>query len=202
MSPTQAGDIRALVIRSSKGAVVAGALQNTKAFRKSLENNQLWVYQPEGGRVLPYDVEVGELQELRDRATWYEAVVTVADTGPASVDEAKPADGPAANPEPAGAEARAITDSLHSEAVLERLAQVIAARRQDMPEGSYTSYLFREGEDKIRKKTGEEAVELILARETEDIRNEAADLIYHLLVLLEVCGIPLHDVTEVLRGRE
>lgn len=202
MSPTQADEVRALVIRSSQGDVVAGALQNAKAFRKSLENNQLWVYQPEGGRVLPYNVEVGELQELRDRDTWYEAVVTVADTGPASAGEAKPADGPAANPEPAGATARAVADSLHSEAVLERLAQVIAARRQDMPEGSYTSYLFREGQDKIRKKTGEEAVELILARETEDIRNEAADLIYHLLVLLEVCDIPLQDVIEVLRGRE
>jgi len=206
VSSAQAGDLRALVLRSSKGDVVAAALQNAKAFRKSLENNELWVYQPEGGRVLPYDIGTGTLQELRDHGTWHEAVIAFADDGPVTGSVASPTATPAASPEPApGAPGKGDTPGeggASSEAVLERLARVIAARRQDMPEGSYTSYLFREGEEKIRKKAGEEAIELILARKPEDIRNEAADLIYHLLVLLEVCDIPIQDVMKVLHGRE
>ncbi len=202
MSLAQAPDVRALVLRSSGGDVVSAALQNAKAFRKSLENNELWVYQLEGGRVLPYDIGSAKLQELRDHGTWYEAVVATADTGPTPGAKAPATGALAASPEPADRPEGGSAGGTASGAVLERLAKVISTRRQDMPEGSYTSYLFREGEEKIRKKAGEEAVELILARKTEDIRNEAADLIYHLLVLLEVCDIPIQDVMEVLRGRE
>jgi len=194
-------DVKAVVLRSSQGDVVAAALQNTKAFRKSLENNELWVYQPEGGRVLPYDKGSISLQELRDCGSWYEAVVLATGNGPA---EGGNGVTPPSEPQKhaASGDTHPETAAAAAEPVLERLAQLISARRTDLPEGSYTSYLFREGEDKIRKKTGEEAIELILARTSEDIRNEAADLIYHLLVLLEVSDIPLQAVIDVLRGRE
>lgn len=61
--------------------------------------------------------------------------------------------------------------------------------------------LFKEGAEKIRKKLGEEAIELILARDKDDIIFEAADLIYHLLVLLESADIPLEEVFAELAGR-
>ncbi|MFW5643852.1 MAG: phosphoribosyl-ATP diphosphatase, partial [Alkalispirochaeta sp.] len=68
-------------------------------------------------------------------------------------------------------------------------------------EGSYTTHLFTKGPDKIRKKTGEEAVELILARSNEELLSEAADLIYHLMVLLEAEGLSITDVISVLHRR-
>jgi phosphoribosyl-ATP pyrophosphohydrolase len=84
---------------------------------------------------------------------------------------------------------------------LEALKQVIAGRRRDLPEGSYTTLLFQKGEDKIRKKTGEEAIELLLATSRKDIVAEAADLIYHMMVLLEVKDIGVDEVLAELEGR-
>jgi phosphoribosyl-ATP pyrophosphohydrolase len=81
------------------------------------------------------------------------------------------------------------------------LIQVIKERKANRPEGSYTTHLFNSGIEKIRKKTGEEAIELILARRREDIAYEAADLIYHLLVLLEAEDIDLGEVLEELSRR-
>lgn len=73
-----------------------------------------------------------------------------------------------------------------------------------MPEGAYTTYLFREGVDKILKKVGEEASEVIIAaknRDHEELKWEAADLLYHLLVLLREQSLPLDDVLDVLKKR-
>lgn len=87
---------------------------------------------------------------------------------------------------------------------LEELAEVIAERRQTMPAGSYTAYLFSQGLDKIGKKVAEEAAETIIAAKNadpEEIRREAADLLYHLLVLLAATGVDLADVGEELLSR-
>ena len=70
-----------------------------------------------------------------------------------------------------------------------------------LPEGSYTSYLFREGTSKIRKKLGEEAIEVITAASAAEVAGEAADLLYHLLVLLVAEGVSLDQVLEVLAAR-
>ena len=85
--------------------------------------------------------------------------------------------------------------------VLSHLAEVIRQRRIRLPEGSYTTHLFTSGEEKIRKKTGEEAVELILAREPDEVVYEAADLIYHMLVLLEALGLDYRLVLAELEKR-
>jgi phosphoribosyl-ATP pyrophosphohydrolase len=88
--------------------------------------------------------------------------------------------------------------------VLAELIRRIAARRTASPETSYTARLFHEGVEKCAKKFGEEAVELALAAVLADpahIRSEAADALYHLLVLLEICRIPLGEVTRELSER-
>ncbi|CAN5690867.1 bifunctional phosphoribosyl-AMP cyclohydrolase/phosphoribosyl-ATP diphosphatase HisIE [soil metagenome] len=88
--------------------------------------------------------------------------------------------------------------------VVDEVAAVIASRRAEMPEGSYTTYLFREGVDKIGKKIGEEAAEVIIAAKNGDpgpLAQEASDLIYHLLVLLEACDVSERDVWAVLSRR-
>lgn len=91
---------------------------------------------------------------------------------------------------------------------LAQLIDIIHERKQQMhaPEAksSYTVSLFHDGLNKIAQKVGEEAVELIIeAKDSDDdrFRNEAADLIYHLLVLLEEKEIPLADVVKVLEAR-
>jgi phosphoribosyl-ATP pyrophosphohydrolase len=71
--------------------------------------------------------------------------------------------------------------------ILSELHRIIIERAAECPDGSYTAYLFEQGEDKILKKIGEEASELIIASKngnSSEIAGEAADLVYHLLVLL------------------
>jgi phosphoribosyl-ATP pyrophosphohydrolase/phosphoribosyl-AMP cyclohydrolase len=89
-------------------------------------------------------------------------------------------------------------------ATLERLYALIQNRKDERPEGSYTTYLFNEGLDKILKKVGEEAAETIIAAKNEDARpliNETSDLIYHLVVLMVERGITLEDVRAELASR-
>ena len=84
------------------------------------------------------------------------------------------------------------------------LRDVIRERRRNPQEGSYTNYLFDKGIDKILKKVGEESAEVIIASKndgTDELRWEAADLLYHLLVLLEEKELPFEDVLKELRGR-
>lgn len=88
--------------------------------------------------------------------------------------------------------------------VVHSLAGVIQDRHMNPPEGSYTSYLFREGIDKIGKKIGEESAEVIIASKNDDdnaVSMEAADLIYHLLVMLEARQVPIESVFAELRTR-
>lgn len=84
-----------------------------------------------------------------------------------------------------------------AEGFIRRLQQVVKQRHADMPEDSYTSYLFRKGTNKIAQKVGEEAVETVIeavAENRDAFIYEAGDLIYHLLVLLEAKGISLADI--------
>ena len=87
---------------------------------------------------------------------------------------------------------------------LGELARVVKDRKERPAEGSYTSYLFEKGIDKIAKKTGEEAVEVVIAAKNadrEELVGECADLLYHLTVLMEEKGISLSDVCTELKKR-
>ncbi|WP_341479924.1 bifunctional phosphoribosyl-AMP cyclohydrolase/phosphoribosyl-ATP diphosphatase HisIE [Anaerofilum hominis] len=86
----------------------------------------------------------------------------------------------------------------------EGLYQLIRGRKTDPKEGSYTTYLFEKGMDKILKKVGEECTEVIIAGAKGDRGEtvyEIADLVYHLLVLMVESGIALRDVTAELEKR-
>ena len=87
---------------------------------------------------------------------------------------------------------------------LEQLGTLIAERHKTMPGGSYTTSLFAEGKARIAQKVGEEGVELALARMKDDsaeMANEAADLLFHMMVLLEDAGLSLADAINVLQDR-
>ena len=84
------------------------------------------------------------------------------------------------------------------------LMALLAGRKAEKPEGSYTTYLFEKGLDKILKKVGEEATEVIIAGKAEDRREtiyEIADLAYHVMVLMTEAGISLDDVRAELASR-
>ena len=88
--------------------------------------------------------------------------------------------------------------------VLRDLAATVRARRADSAEKSYTRKLLDGGPERCAKKLGEEAVEVVIAGVSQDdvaLKGEAADLIYHLLVLLEARGVALSDVLAVLEQR-
>lgn len=88
--------------------------------------------------------------------------------------------------------------------ILPALAKIIAKREEEMPEGAYTTYLFDKGIDKICKKVGEEATEVVIGaknRNAEEVKWEAADLIYHLLVLLQEQKVDVYEVLRVLQER-
>ena len=109
-----------------------------------------------------------------------------------------------ANPAPADSEVKTPHRQLDPYTILDRLVEVIKRRRTDMPEGSYTAYLFSKGTDKILKKVGEEAAETIIAtknRSRSELVMESADLLYHLLVLFVNEGLELSDVLNELEKR-
>lgn len=88
--------------------------------------------------------------------------------------------------------------------VLEALYQTIVSRKETKPEGSYTSYLFEKGIDKILKKCGEECSEVIIAAKNNDNGEtvlEISDLLYHIMVMMVNQGIPLEDVLAELDKR-
>jgi phosphoribosyl-ATP pyrophosphohydrolase/phosphoribosyl-AMP cyclohydrolase len=87
---------------------------------------------------------------------------------------------------------------------LESLVKLIEGRKTEKKEGSYTTYLFEKGIDKILKKVGEECTEVIIAGKADDKAEtiyEISDLVYHVLVLMIQMGISLEDITRELASR-
>jgi len=98
----------------------------------------------------------------------------------------------------------AAAEASASAGILNEVYDVIMSRKREMPEGSYTTYLFTKGIDKICKKVGEEAAEVIIGaknRNREEVIYEVGDLIYHLLVLLGEQGIEPSEVYRELARR-
>lgn len=96
-----------------------------------------------------------------------------------------------------------ISDSLN-DFTFEGLYELLLGRKNDMPQGSYTTYLFEKGRDKILKKIGEESTEVIVAAKGDDKREtiyEIADLAYHVMVLMTEMGITTEDVVRELASR-
>lgn len=86
-----------------------------------------------------------------------------------------------------------------------QLEQVIADRRLNPTDESYTSSLFKKGINKIAQKVGEEAIELVIeAKDNNDqlFKDEAADLLFHYLILLQAKGFTLEDISDILEGRQ
>ena len=84
-----------------------------------------------------------------------------------------------------------------TDTTINQLFSTIQSRKAEMPEGSYTAFLFEKGENEVLKKIGEEAIEIIIAAKGEGddrVLYESADLIYHLLVLLAIRDLSWEQV--------
>ena len=95
------------------------------------------------------------------------------------------------------------SEELH-QFTIEGLYELLEGRRRERPEGSYTTYLFEKGIDKILKKVGEECTEVIIAAKADDKKEtvyEIADLAYHAMVLMVEMGISVEDVHRELASR-
>ena len=96
-----------------------------------------------------------------------------------------------------------LSEELH-EFKINGLYKLLEGRKKEMPEGSYTTYLFEKGIDKILKKVGEESTEVIIAGKADDKKEtiyEIADLAYHVMVLMVQMGISIEDIQKELASR-
>lgn len=91
-----------------------------------------------------------------------------------------------------------------SKGFIYKLEQIVSQRIDDNIEDSYTNKIYKQGINKAAQKVGEEAVELIIEAKDDNLslfKNEAADLIYHMLILFKIKGIILSDIEQVLKDR-
>ncbi len=192
------GLIPAVVQDNATGQVLMVAYMNGQSIEKTLETGTTWFYSRSRKRLWNKGETSGNVQK----------VVSIdydcdADTLLVKVDPA----GPACHTGNTSCFYRRIYESESIESkddILVMLARVIKERKTGGDENSYTRYLFDKGIDKILKKVGEESAEVIIAAKnegTEELVYEAADLIYHLMVLLEEKNTNIDAVKKELSGR-
>ena len=190
------GLIPAIVQDETSGKVLMLAYMNEEALKKTIETNETWFYSRSRQELWNKGATSGNKQQVKQIAFDCDQdaiLLTVVPKGPAChtgeescffnvLDEEK--------------------QTTHD--VIHRIVQVIENRRQHPVEGAYTTYLFNEGIDKVLKKVGEEASEIIIGaknNDKEEIKWEVADLIYHTLVLLNITGVTISDIKQVLYER-
>lgn len=187
-----------LIIKDSGEIIIDVSISNEKGFNKSLERGILWHLHADTGRLLPYS-EINPLIKITRHHSWFEAVLK---KEPSPTSKATyTSKGGQVSREQVSSPEEITGASISASEILGNLEKVILERKQTLKEGSYTTHLFNSGGEKIRKKTGEEAVELILAADKDSIVYEAADLVYHMMVLLASENIELGEVLHELSGR-
>lgn len=198
------GLIPAIVQDAKTKEVLTLAYMNKESLQKSLESGETWFYSRSRQELWHKGETSGNTQkivEMKFDCDQDAIVVLVEPAGPAchlgtTSCFTEKFYGAENEVEEAG--------DLEDYLILQYLENVIKQREEEMPEGAYTTYLFREGVDKILKKVGEESSEVIIAaknRDGEELKWEAADLIYHLLVLLQEQKLPFKEVLGVLMER-
>jgi phosphoribosyl-ATP pyrophosphohydrolase/phosphoribosyl-AMP cyclohydrolase len=201
-----AGLIPVVVQDARTRRVLTLAYMNAESLAKTLETNETWFWSRSRSRLWHKGETSGNTQRVvdvlldcdRDALT-----MLVVPKGPAchtgsksSFHNAIQSAGPFEDVPVAG------SSSLGE--VLDSLYELIQSRKRDRPEGSYTTYLFDQGLDKILKKVGEESAETIIAAKNDDrnaLVQESSDLLYHLVVLLVERGLSLTEVRDELVSR-
>lgn len=205
------GLIPAIVQDAVSKEVLTLAYMNEESLKKSLETKETWFWSRSRCELWHKGETSGNTQKIIDikfDCDQDALVVLVVPAGPAChtgsyscFSGSLLADSQSGESEGSQKSAASNSDRF---AIINELESVIAQREAEMPEGAYTTYLFDKGVDKILKKVGEEATEVVIAaknRDPEELKWEVADLIYHVLVLLREQKLPLDEVLNVLVER-
>lgn len=188
------GLIPAIVQDASTREVLTLAYMNRESLERTIETRETWFWSRSRNELWHKGATSGNTQQV---------VAIVADCdNDAIVVLVKPA-GPACH-----TGARSCFDLPNEDenlgGLLARLYALVESRERERPEGSYTTYLFDQGIDKILKKVGEESAETIVAAKNDDPKPlvaEVSDLIYHLIVLLVARGVSLDQIRDELAQR-
>ncbi|MGM0898731.1 MAG: bifunctional phosphoribosyl-AMP cyclohydrolase/phosphoribosyl-ATP diphosphatase HisIE [Bacillota bacterium] len=182
---------------ASTKQVLTLAYANEEALKRTIETKETWLFSRSRNELWNKGATSGNTQRVQS--------VQVDCDGDSLIYEVIP-NGPACHTGETSCFYKTLAGerSNASADMLGQLSALIKQREVDMPEGAYTTYLFEEGVDKICKKVGEEAAEVIIAAKNRDARElamESADLLYHLLVLLQEQKLDFSEVTAVLEER-
>jgi len=200
------GLVPAVVQDAISKDVLMMAYMNAESLEKTLESGEAWFYSRSRQELWHKGGTSGNVQKVRSLSYDCDSdtlLVKVVPQGPACHTGAYSCfyrEFPLEGSDAAGS----TVSGSDRFAILSKLESTIAQREVERPEGAYTTYLFDKGVDKILKKVGEESAEVIIAaknRDPNELRYEASDLIYHLLVLLREQKLPLDDVLQELDRR-
>jgi phosphoribosyl-ATP pyrophosphohydrolase/phosphoribosyl-AMP cyclohydrolase len=185
------GLVPAIVQDVATREVLTLAYMNRESLARTLETKQTWFWSRSRNELWHKGETSGNTQEVVNLALDCDADAIIVLVKPA---------GPACH---TGAVSCFDTGTLSPSlgVLLDELYELIQSRERERPAGSYTTYLFSEGLDKILKKVGEESAETIIAAKNDDdarLTSETADLVYHLLVLLVARGVSLNDIAQEL----
>ncbi|OPH52152.1 bifunctional phosphoribosyl-AMP cyclohydrolase/phosphoribosyl-ATP pyrophosphatase [Paenibacillus ferrarius] len=200
------GLVPAIVQDAVSKEVLMLAYMNSESLQRTIQTGDTWFWSRSRGELWNKGATSGHTQKvksLRYDCDGDTLLVLVEQVGPACHNgtytcftENVPVEGAAQESAPAAEGNRF--------AILGELEAVIASRDAERPEGAYTTYLFEKGVDKILKKVGEETAEVIIAaknKDNDELRYEASDLIFHLMVLLRNNKLPLDDIMKELANR-
>lgn len=204
------GLVPAIIQDSQSGRVLMMAYMNAESLGKTIETGRTWFYSRSRQQLWMKGETSGHVQQVRD--IFYDCdgdclLIQVEQTGAACHTGHYSCfyrNAAGEEIEPATFDPDQVYNPQASAAILYELYDVISDRRRKMPAGSYTTYLFEKGLDKILKKVGEENAEVIIAaknRSQEELIYEASDLLYHLLVLLVEQDVSLENIFSELKSR-
>ena len=192
------GGIVPVIVQDTKGEVLTLAYIDREALKRTLQTGYAHYYSRSQGRVRMKGEVSGNVQRVR------EVRIDCDSDALLFIVEQK---GPACHTGNYSCfyrklgEPERVLPMDYSLTILRELEELIRTRKEKPVEGSYTSRLFREGRERIYKKFGEEAIEVLVAETREGLIYETADMLYHLLVLLVYNDVTLGEVMAELRRR-
>lgn len=190
------GLIPAIVQDDITGEVLMLAYMNKESVKKTIETKETWFYSRSRKELWNKGATSGNRQKVKRLSLDCDSDAVLVQVTP---------QGPACH---TGEESCFFNEVFNEERstrqIIHDLIDEIKDRKANPVEGSYTTYLFREGLDKVLKKVGEESSEVIIGAKNEDkqeITSEMADLVYHSLVLMEISGVKIEDIKQELLKR-
>ena len=183
------GLLPAILQHGRERTVLMLGYMNEEAYERTLEESVVWFYSRSKGRLWKKGESSGHVQRVLDISLDCDCDALLIQV------------------DPAGPTCHTGSRSCFGDegpAPVQALEEMIRRRAEDHDSGSYTNYLLNEGLDKIAKKFGEESYEVVIAAmkgDRDELRDETADLLYHLFVLLHEQGLGIAEVEQVLHER-